>query len=538
MTEAVVDLAGREDLVVGCWPGAGDGAPGCYFPPARVEVDGAYLGVDPATCDPSRPSDRERYPVMWGVLAHEAAHSRHSVWTVPDGAPNAIAQAAIILEESRIEACQLSRRPADRHWLRASASALILAGVPLPEMTVWDAAHAAALLLARVDAGVLEEDEVIAVARVVEGILGPDRLAELRTIWKEAQRTAADDAAAMLGLGRRWCHTLGIDLDAPPPRPEREPGAAGVPSPLQEAIAIAVDAVAVSVSPAPSSDPARVTSRMAEAAAQQRAQTTARTVFIPDRRSTRSAGSPLREDRAPTPAERAAASRLARAPRSAGHRERTSTTSTSPTPPGRLRMREVLAGEAQRAAGKLPTAEPFIRTSSRHIASPPLRLGIACDISGSMEAWARPIASAAWILARAAAHVPEARSATVAFGAQVHPVTYPRAISARVREFAAHDNFERFCEAIDALDGALELSRPGTTRLLVIVSDGQFRPNQRREGPARIARLTRAGCAVLWLAVNNRTEPLEGAHVVVVTDPSEAAGAIGQAAVSALAAGS
>src|SRR5262249_47385671 len=145
---------------------------------------------------------------------------------------------------------------------------------------------------------------------------------------------------------------------------------------------------------------------------------------------------------------------------------------------------------------------------------------------GSMKTWAKPIASAAWILARAAAHVPDACSATVAFGFHVHPVTYPRAFPAKVREFAALDNYERFCEAVDALDGALDLSWPGAIRLLVIVSDGEFRPTQLRDGPVRIARLVKAGCAVLWLAVNDRTVPMEGAHTIAVSDPSEAAGAI------------
>jgi hypothetical protein len=536
LTEAAADLADREDLVVSCAPGAGGGAPGCYFPPARVEIDGDHLGVDPATCDPARPSDRERYPVLWGLLAHEAAHARHSAWEVPAGGPAAAANAAIILEESRIEARQLGRRPGDRHWLRAAARTLILTGLPQAEMTAWDAGHEAALLLARVDAGVLEEDEVTAVAVAVEGVIGRDRLNRLRAIWRAAQKTADDDAAAMLGLGQRWCSVLGLDPDAPAPLPATELGASGPPSPLQEAVSAVLETVAASVASPRSSDLVKVTARAAEAAARKRSATIARKVFTAHQETEPGADSPLCGERAPTLAEQAAARRLARALRNARHRERVVITSTSPTPPGRLRMRDVVAAEAQRAAGKIPSAEPFTRTLRRHVPTPPLRLGIACDISGSMEAWAKPISSAAWILARAAAHVPDACSATVAFGAHVHPVTYPRAFPAKVREFAALDNYERFCEAVDALDGALDLSWPGSIRLLVIVSDGKFRPTQLRDGPVRIARLVKAGCAVLWLAVNDRTEAMNGAHAIAIAEPSGAADAIGQAAIRALAA--
>ena len=43
-------------------------------------------------------------------------------------------------------------------------------------------------------------------------------------------------------------------------------------------------------------------------------------------------------------------------------------------------------------------------------------------------------------------------------------------------DFATRDNWDAIDTAIDALDGALGLSRPGAAWLLVIVSDGDFRP--------------------------------------------------------------
>src|SRR5690606_17149911 len=109
-TEAVTDLTDREDLTVQCAPGLGRGAPGCFVPTlATIELDGIHLRQDPGTCDPAWPADRDRYPAMWGVLTHEAAHATHTRWAVPDSASAAAADAALALEESRIEAAQIRR---------------------------------------------------------------------------------------------------------------------------------------------------------------------------------------------------------------------------------------------------------------------------------------------------------------------------------------------------------------------------------------------------------------------------------------------
>jgi hypothetical protein len=538
LTECVADIAEREDLMVKCAPGAGDGAPGCFFPRlATVELDGNHLGVDPSTCDPSRPSDRERYAALWGVLVHEAAHARHTAWELPSGALSAAVSAALMLDESRIEAAQLARRPGDRRWLRAATRTLILADVKEAGMTMWDAGHAAALLLARVDAGVLDEDEPRALARTVEDVLGRDRLGELRRIWRAAQSTSDDAGQAMLALGRDWCRVLGIEPEQDAPGPGGEGCASSESSsPLTEAINAALTAVAIADAAVPSSDPRKAAARTAERADRERAATIAERVFKSHEVGPSRSGSPIREARPPTAAEQAAARRLSRALRAAAHRDRVATASMSAAPPGRLRMREVLVAEAQRAAGAIPSAEPFTRTVRRSVPSPPLRLGIACDVSGSMAALAKPVASAAWILARAAAHVPDARSATVVFGESVHPVTYPGANPTVVREFAAVDRTEEFCDAVDALDAALGLSRPGAARLLVIVSDGQYRSDQRSGGQKRISRLRHAGCGVLWLTLATHARPLEGAHTVALSAHNDAARAIGQAAIRALAA--
>ncbi|MFI0354228.1 hypothetical protein [Actinomadura sp. 9N407] len=574
-TDAVTDLTDREDLTVRCAPGLGCGAPGCFVPSlATVELDGTHLGQRPATCDPSRPSDRERYPALWGVLVHEAAHATHTRWTPPGGAPAAAVDAALVLEESRIEVAQIRRRPIDRPWLRASATRLVLAdftappangpgtaaassaapgsapppgpagAVPTAAMTPWDAARAAALLLARTDAGILEHAETAALRATITDVLGPTRLSALAALWHIAHVTSDTDAETMIDLGRRWCRIVGAAPDRPAPTPPPgTPGAAGEPSPLAEAIGAALTAVETATATATAArasggaDPAavRADERQQERAAQQAAEHAARRVFSASTAPTgRRGATAITGTRVPRPEEQAAARRLARRLRSAAHRDRVATTSTSPTPPGRLSMRGAMAADAQRAAGATPTAEPFTRTTRRHVPAPPLRIGIACDVSGSMHALAAPVASAAWILARAAAHVPDAVAATVIFGAIVRPVTRPGQTPTRVTEFTARDSREDFVEAVDALDAALDLTRPGAARLLVIVSDGKFKDPQPVIGQQRIDRLTAAGCAVLWLALSDDADAMDGTHLVPLPGPATAADTIGAAATRAL----
>ncbi|MDA8322936.1 MAG: hypothetical protein M0030_24450, partial [Actinomycetota bacterium] len=279
MTASVPPVAGRDDLIVTCAPGAGRGAPGCFLPAlASIEIDGRNLGVDPATVDPARPSDRDRYPALWGVLTHEAAHAAHSRWSPPPGTAAAWASAALLLEESRIEAAHLARRPGDRHWLRAAATRLILDDFTgSPATSAWDAARAAGLLAARADAGTLDRAETALVTAAAEAILGPARLAALRGIWQAAHTTGDADARTMTRLGRRWCRLLAITPDAP--HPDDTTLAAGPPSPLASAITAAVAAITAADAPAALAPSSREPARTAETAARRRAAAAAGQVF-------------------------------------------------------------------------------------------------------------------------------------------------------------------------------------------------------------------------------------------------------------------
>lgn len=547
--DEVPAIADRDDLVVTVAPGAGHGAPACFFPDlATIEVDGTYLdpGIDPATVEPHRIGDRKRYRTLWGLLTHEAGHAHFSRWRAPDDAPPGAAAAADLLEETRMEGRHVQYRPGDRYWLRASTTNLILADTKAndptaaPQMTTQDAARSAALLLARVNAGILTRHEVAAVERVVLGILGTDTLTTLRRIWRAAHRTADDDATRMIELGRRWCEAIGADPNQPPDTADPNATGNGTPSPLAGAITSAAAAIAraVAATPAPT-DPVTQTleARASDEKARQHAQNAATAVFGGIGTGRDPAARHIKGTRAPSATEQSAARGLARALSTAGHRERTATKTRSTVPPGRLRMRGAMTADAQRAAGAIPTAEPFTRTTRSVVPTPPLRLGIICDVTDSMKAFTGPVASAAWILAHAARHtVVPATTATVVFGAGlVTPITRPGVTPATVTQFRTRFGGHVIDTAIGALDGALDLSRPTAARLLVIISDGDFEPETRKPGQKMLDRLRASGCAVLWLAPDTPgTNPMDGATVHTLTDPATTARAIGQAATAAL----
>ncbi len=124
-------------------------------------------------------------------------------------------------DQQHKSAVDLARRSGDRHWLRATTRTLILADAGDLALTAWDAAQTAVLLLARVNADIVDADETRAVALAVERVLG-DRLGKLRDLWRAAHATGDDDGA--LELGRRWCEVLGNRHQAGRARSRPSPG--------------------------------------------------------------------------------------------------------------------------------------------------------------------------------------------------------------------------------------------------------------------------------------------------------------------------
>lgn len=533
-------LAERDDILVAVQPqGTSSGAPAQFTPAtATVDLDAKIFPLPPTDIHPHRTGDAHRYPAAYGALTHEAAHAAHSRWEPTPDTPPAVLHAAELLEESRIEHRHTTRRPTDRAFLRTCAIDLVLDEITAaPPDGPYAAATAAALILGRERAGILEPTETAPVRAAAESILGTETLADLEKILAAAHQLDDEDTAGLLELGKAWTdrvHRAAGEQRAAGPQPPadtRPSGEGEVPEPstpsvLGAAIAATGCAVARAVAeehPAPAPDP------------ELRAKQAAEEIFARTRKGGRTRRGPVTGTRPPTGHENAAAGALARALRAAAYRERVATTTASELPPGRLSMRGALTRDAQRAAGALPTAKPFTRTRRQSTPTPPLRVGIAVDVSGSMTEATGPIASAAWILARATALTdPLSTSATLAFGERVTAITRPGPAPAQVTTFTARDFTETPTQATDALDAALGLSRPGAARLLILATDGLFPPAESDAVTQRLARLADSGCALLHLAFSAHGRRIPHTSLAIVTDPAAAIDVISKAATAAL----
>lgn len=534
-TRTARTLSGRKDLTVICTPGAGAGSPGLFtFSDATIEIDASVLRINPTQVDPAIRRLRTLYAAGFGVLVHECGHAQHSrPYQVSEPAA---AYAADLLDEPRIEAQQIRRRPQDRRWLHAATTQIILRDLS-PHDDRWTAACAAALLLARTDAGVLQPHETAALRRQIIAVLGRKLLRKLTTIWQRALRTRDDDTAAMLEWGRRWCRALGT----PPagPIPVGHGPATGIIWTTAQSVINSIAAGLVQdadlLNDELAAEKARAQTRKSEKDTKDSSKKAAEKVF--GKASTvRTGRGGNNSQRPPTEAEKTAARQLTRAIRAAAHREplTTTATATSALPPGRLHTRAALSEQVQRSLGQNPTSQPWKTTIRKHQPQPPLAVGIVVDVSVSMGSFLRPAASAAWIIADAAGRLPGTTSACVTFGSQLTAITRPGPPPAMVTDYQLEPSTLGFLTAVDAVDHILGLSARGdAARLLAIISDGELPATDCLWGDARLKRLAASGCALLWLGPPNTT-PLGGAPLTELSDTTALGSLLISAATAAL----
>ncbi len=501
-TTQIRRLTDRTDLHVVVAPGAGGGAPACYYPDAtRIEVDATYLGGTPDVADPRRAAHKHAVPTGYGLLVHEAAHAAHSAWRTPDGTPPVVAQVADLLEESRVEGRHRARRRGDRRWLRHTVTTLLLpATVDVDD--AWHAGHLAGLLLARVDARIITARQVRPVRAAVTAILGRQRLRQLKNIWLQAHACDDTDADTMIRLAWQWCRVLGIDPHVQPQVPTPDPGVFG-----GRLAAALTDYLAAALTTTPGA--------------------------LTDRQLTQRHAPPATwTRREPTSEEIAAARHLGRRLQHARTRHREPTTTPSPVPPGRLRTRQAITADAQTAAGMIPTAQRWQRRTTQPPTKPTLHLAVLVDVSGSMHAYATQLSSAAWILANGARRS-DAITTTIAFNNTATLLVAPRQRPTHVHHMRARGGTTGFCDAVKLADQALDLRRRTSLRMLAVVSDGDL-PNP-AAAQKLITTLHQTGCPILWLRPTNMTgHTYTDTTTIEVADPAHAVDEICAAAINAL----
>jgi len=586
----------RGDLVVNLNETTQMPAP-ALFNPASAEIEvcipAAFgFGVKPAEVgDLGKRKHQLRFPKASGAIFHEALHARFTRWSLEkaytDLSPKAYG-AIHLLEEGRIEAWGIRVAPANRVFLRASALEIVVADLDKAianASSVESVAKLMALTSARVDAGILDAHDVAPADELIETVLGADIANELREVWVAFQaHTNHDDATELYALANKWVEIIerakteqgedeggegetdcehpgggtpgGESGGEPSGEPSEDEGSEeGKPtsSPIdkvREAIKEILDEIKDKVEIANNDEVAdaeqeedwaeQVREREEIANEKDGNEKVAEQVFHGHTKPAGSgSGSRLVETRQPTSNERIAAVQIAKALERAKYRDRSQTEINTVVPPGKLRTRALVQGAAMKAKGVRGNVEPWRKTVRKQTETPELKIGVMVDISGSMGMAMQPMAVTAWAISEATRRV-DGKCGMVYYGSGVFSTLKPGQHLKEVKVYSAPDGTEMFDKGFKALDGAMNLLHGNGARLLVVVSDGHYTPEERANATKWLKRCHQQGVAVLWISYGDdlpKTLVKDYGQVVVLgrTESTETtAKLIGKAAVDAI----
>lgn len=458
-----------------------------------------------------------------GVLAHEAAHSMWShyllePWWDKLCVDNPTAAHVIMqLDEVRIEALQADRSDDYRNALRLSARMLLPTKDTIDEMrdkteegrmNLFTVGLNLVLSLGRADQGVLLRYEVRELRWFAEDVLGYKRLRKMQDIWRdfaEIDDPNDDDGEGMIALAEEW-----IELFTDENGEQEELDLGG----MLDLLADLFDKLGIDVEGF-----AKNKNEWGRPSDMMPSKETAEEIFgkecsnpkCPCHDSEKSDDEVShgytntrpgdRRTRKARPAEKTAATQLAKRLERLSVRARSEVKVRSVVPPGRLKARAAVQQSAARSQGRASNAEPWSRTKRTHNDSPPLTVGVATDVSGSMG-WAEDlVASLSWIISKAVRHI-NGTSAAVVFGSRAEPILGPGdKLTDTVIVRSASDGSEAFNSACAALDGLLRLSDPNNgARILFVVTDGMLvAEGEMAAGAKWVEKFTKSGCVVIWV---------------------------------------
>jgi hypothetical protein len=568
----------RDDLIVNLSEETSNKAPALFNPKSsEVEVSiPAFAGATPEEVgDLTQRMSQLAHPVVSGAVFHEACHARYSRYSLEEAHKDLTAaefESLMLLEEGRIESWGVRTTPDNQVLLFSCAMKIVLSDLEsyLPTIdTIAGSARLAGLSLARVDAGVLEFEDVEPVRDAIMPILSEEVLEKLRSVWIRFQAHADhNNATELYTLAKEWVSIIEerqeeVGEDVGSGMGEPQDGEAGdseggsselsdtakrIIEALKEADELTEIAVREAVGDAQTRQEWKdeVDARSAKSKEESENRDVANEVFqvgagtgeTPKKRS----NSRLVETRKPTPEERASAVKMARLLEKAKYRNRNEIQINSPLPGGRLRTRAVVQAQALKAKGVFTPADVWRQTKRKHTEQPDLKVGIMVDISGSMGQAMQPMATTAWVLSEAVRRI-QGTAAMVYFGEDVFPTLKPGQHLREVQVYNAPDNTEKFGKAFKALNGAMNLSNGTGARLLVVVSDGHYTYEERAIAKESVEKAIANGVAVLWIQMqggyNAAQDYLKNTSVqIVVIDTAqpatEWAGVIGKAGADAL----
>ena len=569
IAELANKVSGRYDLVGLASPIAGSNAPACYKPQIseiEVNTDVAFgFGVSPALIgDFSTRDTQYDFPKATGAVIHEAFHARFSRWNLENSYEMLKAdeyEALVLLEESRIESQGLALDPKYRTFLRSCAMEIVIgdfeSSASKSTSDVQSITTLVGLVHGRIIGGILDRSEVREVTDFIEDFLGLDVVEKLSDIIREfIKHDQHHNIEPVHPLAIEWARIV-RELKAE--RGEDEGNAEGgsdatsggamseAIKDLLEKLSEASDEVAVGnfselADQQESEEWKEQVQERSKGAKQQREhESVASDVFGKGTgpSSTTKTRSAVREVRKPTADERRSAVKVASALERAKYRERDVVEVRSNVPGGRLRTRAIVQNEALKARGLQPQAQAWRRNVRKTTDEPTLKVGVMVDISGSMGDAMNPMATTAWVMSEAVRRV-QGRTAMVYYGSDVFPTLKAGQHLTDVTVYTAPDGTEKFNRAFKALDGELHLLNGNGARLLVVVSDGCYTPEESRHAKQWLAECQANGVAVVWIPFDNGANArdlLRGTSAELlagVINPTDTADAIGRACAKAL----
>lgn len=566
--------ARRDDILASVGTTQGRGVAAALFDPATLQIEinttAAFGETKPEHIqDLNIRKNQFEFPKASGAIFHEACHAQYTTWDLKAAAKALTARendAMHSLEESRIEGLGVRNNPENRSFLRSCAIELVISDLQsetIQQNGTRQATRLLALLMARVDAGVLKKSDVKKFRPTIEGMIPADAMKRFRAIWQEFQAVQYPDRQLerMYKLAREWA-ALEDELSKEEDKQDQEAREA-MQKMMEDLIGELGDQAEETEIEAQSDvfdqkmqERAEEKRQEAEAKAkeQQENKNASKRVFnAPSSDKTpnshRSGGqleykdtrSRLYQERQPTNLERQAAIKIGRDLEKAKYHDRIKIESDSVLPPGRLRSRSVMQGAAYKQKHMHIQVEPFRRVQRKHEVDPNLTVGVMTDISGSMGGAMEPMGVTGWVMNEAVRRI-QGRIAMVNYGHSVTPVLAPGQHMKNVRIYSAPDGSEAFSLGFRALDGALNLLNGTGARLLVIVSDGNYKSSENAESEKWLKRCHEEGVAVLWLGYGNpygaeRHIEATGGHaelIIPANTPVETAKQIGSAAIKAL----